>query len=110
VRSEQRRKSAKAPSALRVGLKRVRLRRCSFVTYTASQKTEPVSRPVRCIGDEKASKKRSIYYNTIKYIFVFKEASPRVQRFNEEVIDSRFSPTVVCRKCFHGSGELSTIA
>src|SRR5271165_3090116 len=33
VRSEQRRKSAKAPSALRVGLKRVRLRRCSFVTY-----------------------------------------------------------------------------
>jgi hypothetical protein len=32
-RSEQRRKSAKAPSALRVGLKRVRLRRCSLVTY-----------------------------------------------------------------------------
>ena len=33
VRNEQRGKSAKAPSALRVGLKRVRLRRCSFVTY-----------------------------------------------------------------------------
>src|SRR5208283_4181760 len=33
VRSEQRGKSAKAPSALRVGLKRVRLRRGSFVTY-----------------------------------------------------------------------------
>jgi len=33
VSSEQRRNSAKAPSPLRVGLKRVRLRRCSFVTY-----------------------------------------------------------------------------
>src|ERR1700736_5006203 len=33
LRSEQRRKSAKSPSALRVGLKRVRLRCCSFVTY-----------------------------------------------------------------------------
>jgi len=33
VRSEQRRKPAKAPWALRVGLKRVRLRRCSLVTY-----------------------------------------------------------------------------
>jgi hypothetical protein len=47
VRSEQRRKSAKAPSALRVGLKRVCRRRCSFVTYRSgyAPHSRPASKP-----------------------------------------------------------------
>ena len=71
VRSEQRGKSAKAPSALRVGLKRVRLRRCSFVTsrtsLTAAGANQIVTREklVRDVTDKQRGR-RPIFNATLR--------------------------------------------